>query len=466
MGQLNDLWLFVLLDLSVLFLCIMMLARTKELTFFHPAVLFLSFHVLVFTLRMISISLGAPTLFNENYLIRLGFEPVRYDEIIRAIVYADIGLFVSTIGFIVAGMVHKRRVIEHRSRSENIREIKINKPLFLSIMRITFVIGMVGLVLISYFPGTETRLIDDIAASEWQSSSWLFITQSWMGVALIGFMYIYGFRRSLVTLMALYSIFQLYQGFHRFRFVLPFLLLLLIYLKQRGRFWPPRWAILVTIALVIVFLPAKRIGRMLQANYPIERIVEETVDYFVNLPTRSTSDLVLMDQFAMTLTLLDNNGQFYYGTTYVPVITLPIPRQFWPQKPEILFYTHDMSTASRPMDRLGMIVTYLGESYANFGILGILFIPYLLAYILGRIYFAVRDRPIDSVWTLIYMMILTSLGLVYRDGLPSLILFTAVSFMPLMIAVGLNLIQLRQPRLQTRQNRSNSIETYQKSPER
>ncbi|MAU12629.1 MAG: hypothetical protein CL607_22600 [Anaerolineaceae bacterium] len=112
MGQLNDLWLFVLLDLSVLFLCIMMLARTKELTFFHSAVLFLSLHVLVFTLRMISISLGAPTLFNENYLIRLGFEPVRYDEIIRAIVYADIGLFVSTIGFIVAGIVHKRRVVE------------------------------------------------------------------------------------------------------------------------------------------------------------------------------------------------------------------------------------------------------------------------------------------------------------------------------------------------------------------
>ena len=168
-----------------------------------------------------------------------------------------------------------------------------------------------------------------------------------------------------------------------------------------------------------------------------------------------------MDELAMALTLLDNNGQFYYGATYLPVITLPIPRQFWPGKPEIAFFMDDISTASRPVASLGIIVTYLGESYANFGFLGIIIVPYLLSYALGRIYFAVRDRPLNSVWTFIYLMILTSLFLVYRDGITSLVLFTVVSFMPLSIALGLNLIQIKRPSLQQRSNSSAHKQPFQ-----
>ena len=433
--------LVFLLDIASFLLCVIMLVRTKELTFFHPATLYLIFHGAVITTRLLALNAGAPTLFDEARFLRSGFMPVTYDEIARATIYADIALFMSTIAFIVAGMVHKNRQLGSKQPQKSQFDTPINKGLFLNIMYVAFVIGVFGIIFVGYLPGTDTRLIDSIAVSEWRDSSWIFITQSWMGVALIGMIYIHGFRRGLVILMILFLGIQLYQGFHRFRFVLPLILLLYIYLKHRGYLWPPRWAISLAIVLAVLFLPAKTIGRMMQAGYPINVIAEETISYIVNLPTKSTSDLVFLDQFAMGLTLIDENGQFYYGTTYLPLLTLPIPRQIWPDKPELAFFMSDISTASRPLSRLGTIVTYLGESYANFGFLGIIFVPYIFSYLIGRLYFTLKDKPIESVSMLLYLMILTTLLQVYRDGLISLVMFTLVNFMPLSVAIGLHFIR-------------------------
>ena len=44
-------------------------------------------------------------------------------------------------------------------------------------------------------------------------------------------------------------------------------------------------------------------------------------------------DQQFLDQFASALTLIDDAGRFYYGGTYLPLITLPIPKQWWPEKP-------------------------------------------------------------------------------------------------------------------------------------
>jgi hypothetical protein len=145
----------------------------------------------------------------------------------------------------------------------------------------------------------------------------------------------------------------------------------------------------------------------------------------------SAPDMMFLDEFASALTLLDMKGHKYYGSIYLPLLTLPIPRAWWPDKPTLAPFIKDISTTFRPMSTAGMIATYLGESYANFGIVGIFLVPPLLAALLALFYRRAQLAPYDSVLRFAYMVLSVNLIQVYRDGLCSLVVFTFVNMMPL-----------------------------------
>ena len=92
------------------------------------------------------------------------------------------------------------------------------------------------------------------------------------------------------------------------------------------------------------------------------------------------------------------------------------------------------------MFEMGMIVTYLGESYANFGLLGIIVVPYLVAYGLARAHFRAYRGNYFSVARFAYLLIACNLIQVYRDGLVSIVVFTCVNMMPLALIVLLHLV--------------------------
>jgi oligosaccharide repeat unit polymerase len=92
------------------------------------------------------------------------------------------------------------------------------------------------------------------------------------------------------------------------------------------------------------------------------------------------------------------------------------------------------------MNEMGMIATFLGEPYANFGYLGILLVPALLAYFLGRVYFRAYRSNYFSVIRLAYLLVACNLIQVYRDGLTSIVVFTWVNMMPLMVIVALHYV--------------------------
>jgi hypothetical protein len=63
-----------------------------------------------------------------------------------------------------------------------------------------------------------------------------------------------------------------------------------------------------------------------------------------------------------------------------------------------------------------------------------------LAYILGRIYFRAYRSDYFTVLRLSYLLIACNLIQVYRDGLVSLIVFTWVNMMPLMVIILLHYV--------------------------
>ena len=428
-----DVSVTLVIDLAVLTACAVVLLRYARLSHAHPGTIYLFFHIYTFTLRLIGISFGAPTMFSEYMQL---FDPIRPDEVVRAAVLGDLALVVMTIAWIRASLADKKRLQKHPELAEQ-GPPNLSLTHIWSVVGVTFPLGVFGLWEFAKLPGIE---MEGLELGEWQTSSWFFITEVWAGLAILALIYWYGFRWWLVTPMVAYLVLMALQGYHRFRVIIPALLLIQIYLDRHRLRWPPVHVIGMILALMAIFFPLKDIGKMTQEGEALVEIVGTSKESVNTALYAKAPDQQFLDQFACALTLIDDAGEFYYGATYLPLVGLPIPRQWWPEKPGIGDYIHDISRPWRPMGEMGMIVTFLGESYANFGYFGILLIPYFLAYWLGRVYFRAYRTDYFSVARLAYLLVACNLIQVYRDGLTSIVVFTWVNMMPLVGIVLLHLV--------------------------
>jgi len=428
-----DIPVAVVIDLLVVCVCTVLLLRYARLSHSHPGTIYLFFHVYTFTIRLIAVCFGAPTMFSQ-YLVF--FEPVTLDEIVRAGILGDMALIAMTIGWIRSSVVDLRRVRKSPQQVEsNSQNLKLRH--IWTVVSIVFPLGLWGLWVFLSLPGVEGGRSE---LGEWQGSSWLIITQVWSGLALLALIYWYGFRWWLISPMIVYLFLMSIQGYHRFRVIIPALLLIQIYLDRKKLKWPPVYVTALLLGLIVIFFPLKEIGRMTQEGESLNLIVDTSRESVSEAMYAAAPDQMFLDEFACALTLIDEHGEYYYGRTYLNLVTLPIPRQWWPDKPTLADYLKDISKPWRPMSEMGMIVTFLGESYANFGLIGTLAVPFLVAYWLGRAHFKAYRNGYLSVTRFVYLLVACNLIQVYRDGLVSIIVFTWVNMMPLMMIVVLHYI--------------------------
>ena len=432
-GSFLDLPEIIVIDSVVLTACIVLLLRYARLSHSHPGTIYLFFHIYTFTFRLLGIAFGADTLFSSLAWV---FEPVRIEEIVRAAVYGDVALLAMTIAWIRASIADKRRLLGSPEPAKEPRQNLSLRHIW-TIVIFVFPLGLFGLYAFSFIPGVESERIE---LGEWQTSSWLFITQVWTGLALLALIYWYGFRWWLSTLISIYLLLMAYQGFHRFRVVIPAILLIQIYLDRRRMRWPPVYVMGVIVALALLFFPLKNIGQMAREGEGVTQIVDDSREAINSALAAEAPDQTFLDLFASALTLMDENEKRYYGGTYLNLLILPVPRQWWPDKPTLGDYIKEISRPTRPMFQMGMIVTYLGESYVNFGFLGILIVPYLVAYWLARAHFRAYRSSYYSVARFAYLLLACNLIQVYRDGLVSIVVFTCVNMMPLTLIVLLHLV--------------------------
>ena len=433
----DDVTSALVVDLFVLVVCTVLLLRYGRLAHSHPAVIYLFFHLLAIPSRLLAIMAGAETLFTGWGGV---FEPVTESELARAAFLGDTVLVVMTIAWIRASKVDlKRNAGKAEQSAANTTTLSLRH--IWTVVAIAFPIGVLGLVLVSNVPGFEKP---DVEFGEWQESSWLLITTTWAGLSLLALIYWYGFRWWLVVPMGGYLFIMAIQGFHRFRAIIPLILLLQIYLDRRQRKWPPTYIVVVIIAVMLLFYPMKTIGRMAQEGATIGEISESSTEILREVAAGQNGDQTVLDQFASSITLIDRAEKLYYGTTYLALLTSPIPRQWWPDKPGLADYAKDFSTPSRPMGEMGMIMTIIGEFYINFGYFGVVIMSFMTAYLLARIYLRAYRSNYYTILRFGYLLIACNLIQVYRDGLMSLFVFTLVNMMPLSAIVFLHLIKPRQ----------------------
>lgn len=437
----EDLTTAIVVDFFVLAVCTVLLLRYGRLAHSHPAVIYLFFHVVVISSRLLAVMAGAETLFNRWGGV---FEPVTEGELVRAAFVADVALVTMTVACMLASRVDKKRTGRPAEKPADSHSTLSLRHIW-TVVGVAFPIGVLAVAVIGTVPGFERPEID---FGEWQESSWIAITTTWAGLSLLALIYWYGFRWWLVVPMGAYLFIMSVQGFHRFRAIIPLILLLQIYLDRHRKKWPPAYIMLVIITAMLLFYPMKTIGRMAQEGATVTEISESSTEILRDVAAGQSGDQTLLDQLASSLTLIDRADKFYYGSIYLALITNPIPRQWWPEKPTLSEHNVAFSTPSRPMAEMGMVMTFIGESYLNFGSFGVVIISFLTAYWLARLYFRAYRSSYYSVVRFGYLLVACNLIQIYRDGLMSLFLFTVVNMMPLSAIVFLHWVRPLRPERQ------------------
>ncbi len=420
------------LDVSALIVCAIALFQCR-LTHSHPATLYLFFHVYTFTWRLFGLMNGAPTLFTDW---GPGFAPLREDEMVRAAVLADIALAAFTIACVI---VARRRAVDEVEVDATTVPI-LNRKIIWVVVAVAMPLGIFGQVTLSVVPETvfNPGMSGTMNVGAMRDSGYLQILPTWPGLLLLMLIYYHGFRRWLVIPMVLYLAIMAIQGYHRFRVIIPVILLVQIYLDRNKRKWPGVGGIAVLALLAMAFFPMKIAGRMIQDRAPLSEIADVSMKLITEARAGNAGDQQFLDEFACTLTLVDEKGSYFFGKPFLAAVTLPVPRAWWPEKPGLADHIIDISRPWRPMAETGMITTYIGDAYLNFGYFGVVIFAFAIGYGMSRAFGTAYLRPYSSIFRFAYLMMAANLIQVYRDGILSIVIFTAVHMMPLTITVILH----------------------------
>ena len=405
---------YFLLDLGVVIAVVVLMFR--RMAFWHPLTAYLLFHLYSFSYRALNIIGGAPLM----YTGQANAEAITPEEITRAILWADAALILFVAASWWAHMVF---------------EAKSDQPIERRVLNLNIAksVGLLCLPLGAYF-FYVVKSTGFVLSADSASAGYIQVISMWP-IGVLGLLiFAFGFRWHLLALAAFFLGAVALQGYHRFMLILPLLYFAALYLQTQRRRWPNVLIIVGALFVGMVFPRLKYIGQALQygdtqeaMNQFSQAFVKDKQSYAESFATED-----FLDQLAGGLSLIDGNDHKFLGSTYLAIITLPMPRAWWPEKPGLADHLQEISTSGRRYDIEGRILTYLGEAYANFGYAGLILIPVMLGYLLTAACLRATTGPMLRLGRYLYLVFFMALIQTFRDGLLSIFVFTFVHNMPML----------------------------------
>jgi hypothetical protein len=414
----SNLYLMASLDAAVVLAVIFLTWRS--LTFYHPLFLYLFFHAYSVTFRIWTVIGGAPTMYaDSDWALR--YRIVTLDEIARGVFWADMCLALLALGVLWA---HKEVSQRKRRGDASGSAVPLNRNLLRSVFLICLPVGLTMLAMQRLSVGEESQVF--------YRSGYLSIIAMWPLGCLAGFVFSYGFRAYFLIPFAAIILLYSTQGFHRVMFLLPLLTLAAVYLVHKGKRWPPILAIAAMVPIIVFFPTFKYLGpALVEGNYERAGQLVRIALYLEDGGYVAHENY--LDQLSGAMTLADEKGVMLLGYSYLSVLALPVPRSWWPDKPSLGEHALAVATLDRPYDVEGRIVTYIGESYVNFGYFGVVAVAILLGWSLTRWYLFAIDGPRNSLKIYVYITVFASLVQLFRDGVLSLIVFGMIFNTPMIL---------------------------------
>ncbi|MGY2701586.1 O-antigen polymerase [Nocardioides sp. HB32] len=407
-------------DAASVLICGFFLARSKQFRHTHPGVIYLIFHILVFTYRGWTIEGGAPPV--------LGLSVASAAE---ALLMADLFLACATVGWCIAPGKGWNLAV---ANPEHIRPTMVY-----AVALAAMPIGLYFLLTHTYGKGSGTASIEF-------STSYQIVAVTWPGLMLLALIYIKGFKWQLLLPLAAYLVYMALQGQGRFRVVLPAILLCQMWLDHRGKRVPTLRVIAAMAALFIVFVGMDSFGTAFRTNElslsNASAIISESSQVALK---GQANDQHGLDSLGVAVEQSDRLGRPLYGQNYLDLVFLPIPRPLWPDKPPTNQTIVDLSTPDRPLKSMGAVLTLPGSLYVDFRWFGIVVGAFVLARFSLWAFCRAYARGFGSTGHFLYLLLAASLVQIYRDSLASLPLFLLVKNAPLVLIVVLNHV-IKPPR--------------------
>ena len=404
----------LMLVIDIILVVAVLFMTRPVLRIHHPMLWYLVWHCTANTARLFSLVTGAELLYFSNG----NFAVVTPEEILRASFWNGLALVLFAAGVMLA---HGRAMAPRDPR----RFLVPGPGVIDLIAKVVFPLGILCFLLVRFVPRAT---LDGTGLG-----SYITVAAMWPVQILCMLIFFRGFRTPLILILSVLMLLTAVQGYHRFMVILPALFLGIFYALDRRIRYPILKMSLPAIPFLMVVPYIKNIGALVQDG-AYGDAAGMFFGAFVLANETPGSPTNFLDQFAAALTLIDGQGTFWLGATYVSLLLLPIPRALWAEKPSLGQHVIDIATIDRPFDREGRIITYLGEAYVNFAEFGMIIIPLLVSYLFTRLYMLANTGPERSLLMLTLLFFLPASIQMYRDGIGSIILFGLIFNAPLIFA--------------------------------
>lgn len=408
----DDLRSALILDAILVVGSFLVLLRAKQARMSHPGLIYVAVHAYIVTLRGWALVGGAQPF--------LGVELI---WVAKAVFVADLFLVSAVIGWL---SVSSQETWESRSWPV------VSLGVVRSVSVISIPLGLFTLVAVGYVPGLG-------AGSTVVTTSYQVVAVLWPALALIALIYVRGFKMWLLLPFFAYVMVLSLQGHSRFRVLIPLILLLLVYLDTRERRWPQLRFVVVGLALLALFIPLKQIGLSVREGNVGLDDVARSVQVSTLEATRGTNrEQSLLDQAGITIRLADGRDAVLKGSQYLALLTLPVPRPWWPEKPGLGDHLKEISTPGFPLAEIGAVTGLPGDLYLNFRWWGVVLGGIMFGWFTGWAFRRAYAAPRASTARFTYLLLAACMVQISRDGLASIVVFTLVNATPWLVIAGLS----------------------------
>lgn len=414
----DDLRRALILDAILVVGSVLVLLRANQARMSHPGLIYVAVHAYIVTLRGWALVDGAQP-----------FLGVELFWVAKAVIVADLFLVSAVVGWL---SVSSQKSWETRSWPV------VSSGVVRAVSAISIPVGLFTLLAVGYVPGVGT-------GSTIVTTSYQVVAVLWPALALIAFIYVRGFKAWLLCPLFAYLMVLSLQGHSRFRVLIPLILLLLIYLDTRDRRWPQLRFVIVGLVVVAFFIPMKQIGLSVREGNVDFDDVARSVRVSTAEATQGTNrEQSLLDQAGITIRLAEGRDAVLKGSEYLALLTLPVPRPWWPEKPGLGDHLKEISTPQFPLAEIGAVTGLPGDLFLNFRWWGVIFGGLMFGWFTGWAFLRAYAAPRAATARFTYLLLAACMVQISRDGPVSIVVFTLVNATPWLVIAWLSLRAARQ----------------------
>ena len=406
--------------------------RDPSASFFHPITFYLLFHGLVFVARPISAWHYG---FDQTYNA-MKFTPTMSDKI-EALICTNIALVV----FVTVCLLLIREPLHFKQDAHDLAQRRMLTERFLPV---AIVLGGIAAYSIYWTldymqSGRDFTELDlRTGARVMTATNGYFYSAGWMLATIVAVIAFLGrFRLWSFAPFVAFALFRFAAG-QRGAVIAAVVMMALLYMYDKRRKWP-------TIAVVAAAIPTVLAFNAIQADRGIA--LREAFGFEISEVDRRRYSVVREQRFLesidigmlemvefLTWSIPERSKSYDYFLGNLQILTEPIPRVLWPDKPEgapikmFNLYSHAVT--------INAVMSVPGVGWMYWGYPGVAIWAAVFALIYGSAYKAFALSQQSNLAVLAYMIFLATAVVAFRDGLILTILKQALFYMaPLVVLV-------------------------------